>query len=85
MKENDIIDFDDNDDPEKAFYDVFGPSSYYIPDKKDTKNPKDLMKIGPHSYPMISNHIDKFEYIINTIKKTVKCEDILSRQILYTG
>ncbi len=28
---------------------------------------------------------DFFEYVIKTIKKTVKCEDALIRQILYTG
>ena len=28
---------------------------------------------------------DFFEYIVKAVKKTVKCEDILIRQILYTG
>ena len=28
---------------------------------------------------------DYFEYIVKSIKKTVKCEDALIRQILYTG
>ena len=31
------------------------------------------------------NNNDFFEYVIRTVKKTVKCEDALIRQILYTG
>jgi hypothetical protein len=33
----------------------------------------------------IKNNEDFFEYVIRTVKKTVKCEDALIRQILYTG
>src|SRR5918994_55170 len=51
----------------------------------------------PHDYEHDSNFIDEvelkfniesddfFEYTVLTVKKTVRCEDVLIRQIIYTG
>ena len=56
----------------------YGPEIFVCEDNDNTIIDEDGLK------SKINNN-DFFEYVIRTVKKTVKCEDALIRQILYTG
>lgn len=59
-------------------YGGYGPEIFVCEDNDNTIIDEDGLK------SKINNN-DFFEYVIRTVKKTVKCEDALIRQILYTG
>ena len=50
----------------------------------DNSNIKQQNEIKLPTAPIIENK-NYFEYVVKSIKKTVKCEDALIRQVLYTG
>ena len=49
------------------------------------KNTDKKLTIDEQELKSKINNDDYVEYVIQTVKKTVKCEDALIRQILYTG
>ncbi|MGI9010636.1 MAG: hypothetical protein ACR2F1_05565 [Nitrososphaeraceae archaeon] len=52
----------------------------------DTNNNNDnKLIIDEHKLKFQIHNEDIFEYVIKKVKNTVKCEDVLIRQILYTG
>jgi hypothetical protein len=86
-------DFDkkqEQDDWSKSYYDIYGE---HCPEFKsqentsssnsNTNNNNNIMDINDLRSKI--NHRDFIEYAINIVKKTVKCEDILVKQILYTA
>jgi hypothetical protein len=81
-------------DPSKSFYDIFG-EPYPEFKKQNGSNNLDSgidfntnnynSTIDPEELKSKINYQDLIEYAIKIVKKTVKCEDTLIKQIMYAG
>ncbi len=83
---------DYQDDWIKSYYEIYGERYPEIKSIENTINGNNAdnanncdLTIAIDELKSKINYCDFIEYAINTIKKTVKCEDILIKQILYTA
>src|SRR4051794_26047739 len=84
---------DYDDDWTKSYFDIYGEHCPNLNSKGNTiNNNKDILNTSNYQ-PVIDvrdlrtkiNYQDFIDYAINIIKKTVKCEDTLIKQIIYAA
>jgi hypothetical protein len=80
MAFDDIDKEQEQDDWSKSYYDIYGE---HCPEFKSQENIGPVIDIDELRSKI--NYCDFIEYAINIVKKTVKCEDTLVKQILYTA